>query len=103
MANLLYGIIQRHMDEAESRSGYPVKASQVARNLGVSRGLLSAWKTQEGSLPWAKHLHLIAEGTDTPYAEVLWAALADAGYGPPWPARWTPPAQQVPATAVTNA
>jgi transcriptional regulator with XRE-family HTH domain len=75
--SLLWGIVQRHIDAAP----YPPSVRQVALRIGISPQALWNWRTPR-ALPSVENLRALSSVTGTPYAEVLDAALRDAGYLP---------------------
>ena len=92
MAGYLWAVIQRHMDDVIRRSGYPTSERQVALKLGISPATMHLWKSpRRGGIPTVENLQRAADGTNTPFSEVLWAAMTDAGYCPPWHGDGPPP------------
>jgi transcriptional regulator with XRE-family HTH domain len=67
--------VQAHIDAAP----YPPSERQLAKRIGVSPSALGAWRAPK-SLPREKHLRAAARVVGVPYAQVLRAALQDAGY-----------------------
>lgn len=71
----LWEIVREHIDG----SPYPPSERQVAKRLGISPTALANWRSPR-SLPGAENLRSLARLTGVPYAQVLRAALEDAGY-----------------------
>ena len=71
----LWDIVQAHRDR------YGPSVSEVARRMGVGAQTLFNWRDRPlASLPNRRTLIALAEVTNTPYNDVLRAALIDAGY-----------------------
>jgi transcriptional regulator with XRE-family HTH domain len=71
----LISIVQAHMDE------YGVSEAEVARRIGATPQTVNSWRNGEmKQLPRQRYLRALAEVTQTDYASVLTAALADTGY-----------------------
>jgi transcriptional regulator with XRE-family HTH domain len=71
----LIQIVQTHMDE------YGVSEAEVARRIGATPQTVNSWRNGEmKQLPRQRYLLGLAEVTQTDYASVLAAALADTGY-----------------------
>lgn len=71
----LCAIVQRHIDQ------YGMSEAEVARRIGAAPTTLNLWKRHGlRALPDKRPLEALAAVTNTPYVDVLDAALIDAGY-----------------------
>lgn len=72
----LWAILQAHVDSQV----YPPSRRQLARKLDVAPQTLNNWYNGLSAMPLREHLQAVADLTNTPYRDVLRAALLDAGY-----------------------
>lgn len=71
----LWNIVQSHRDR------YGPSVSEVARRMRVGTQTLFNWRDRPlATLPSRRVLIALSEVTNTPYRDVLQAALHDAGY-----------------------
>lgn len=73
--------IGRLVQAYRDRQKYPVADARIAAAIGVSRTSVGNW-IKGTAMPSPENLRALAAEIETPYPEVLEAAMTDAGYLP---------------------